>query len=191
MADFSTKHHNPLLGKRLETSTEKQSAPLSAILSDVVGPIADVDSADSSIPVANALPSASTTPSLMTPPSASTAAADSAASMRTSSSLEVIVPISTAAVPASASMTAADFPTPTSLEVLVPLSTTAVPITECPIPDANAPSISSLPAAAASLSALDSVDTSGVKKVVQTKKGKKSTRMRPGATLTARCVQAN
>ena len=169
-----------------------------------------------------AFPSESTITSLMTPPSTSTAAADSAD--HTSTSLEVLVPVSTAAAPTAASMTAADSATPTiptSLEVLVPVSTAAVPIftsttafdsaaptpaslevpvpdstaavptTECPTPDGDAPPTSNLPAAAASLSALDNVDASLSAKKVQTVIGKKSTRMRPGATLTARCVSAN
>ena len=81
---------------------------------------------------------------------------------------------------------------PTSLEVPVPVSTAAVPTMECPIPDPNTPSTSSLPAVAASSSALDSVDASlGTKKGIQTNTGKKSTRMCPGATLTAQCVLAN
>lgn len=155
LADFSTKHRNPLPEKRL-------GAPLCPILSDdVVGAITNVDSANLTIPVVNASSSASTTPSLMTTPSTSTTATESLAAA----------------------------PLPTSLEVPVPVSTAAVPATECPTPDPDTPSTSSLPAAAASSSALDSVDaSSGTKKCIRTNAGKKSTRMCPGATLTARCV---
>jgi hypothetical protein len=210
LADFSTKHRNPLVGRRLDISTENQPAPSSPILSDVVGPITDVESADSTIPVVNDLPPAMTTTSLtITPPSNSPTAADSTAPIPTS--LQVPVPVSTVAVPTADSTTAAHStaPMPTCLEVPVPASTAALPtpaspiaahsvvptttslevpilvsptaalITKCPTPDADAPSTAS-----------DDVDTlSGAKKVVPA--GKKSTRMRPGATLTARCAPLN
>ena len=66
-------------------------------------------------------------------------------------------------------------PMATSLEV-PPASTAAAPAMECPTPGADVPSTSSLPAAAAFLSALDDVDTSsGRKKVVRTNIGKKCT----------------
>jgi len=201
--------------------------PSRPTLSDVVRPITDVDSADSTVPVVNdllflevpiavlttAVPIAdsmtaahSTTsmpPEVPVPISTaalptftSTIAADSDSAAPILTSLEAPIPASTTAVPTADFTTAANSAVPmtTSLEVPVLVSCTAVLTTEYPTLrlDADAPLTSSLPAVTAPLSTLDDVDTSSdAKRVVRTNAGKKSTRMRPGATSTARCVSFN